>query len=43
MYTDRKMIEAAKINNEYYQSKYFESNKNDAVKEISSLKEIEGW
>jgi hypothetical protein len=41
MYSDEKLIEASAMRNEKYQSKYF-SGKTD-VKEIKSLKEIEGW
>lgn len=41
MYADKKIMEASAIRNENYSSKYF-SGKTD-VKEIKSLKEIEGW
>jgi hypothetical protein len=41
MYLDEKQMQAAAMNNEYYDSKYF-MQKQEA-KEIHSLKEMEGW
>jgi hypothetical protein len=42
MYADKKIMQAAAIRNEEYKSKYFSSQTSE-VKEIKSLKEIEGW
>jgi hypothetical protein len=41
MYIDKKMLETKAMNNEPYQSKYFSPK--ETVKEVKSLKEIEGW
>lgn len=41
MYTDELQLQASVMNNEPYESKYF--SKQEEVKSIQSMKEIEGW
>lgn len=41
MYADEQQMIAARMNNQPYTSKYFEQA--EEVKEIKSMKEIEGW
>ena len=41
MYADEQQMIAARMNNQSYTSKYFEQT--EEVKEIKSMKEIEGW
>lgn len=41
MYSDESQLQASVVNSESYESKYF--NKQEEVKTIQSMKEIEGW
>lgn len=41
MYVDELQLKSSKVNNEPYVSKYFMQR--EEVKEIKSMKEIEGW
>lgn len=41
MYCDELQMKASAMENEHYESKYF--NKQEEIKIITSMKEIEGW